>query len=142
MEGKNFFGGRATVRPLLVTDQPASRPEVRARISSPRGEMAVLADGTTPIRHLAYLELRPGMPRGNHYHKLRHEYFYLISGELTLHLADLDSGASASVQMSTGDLAYIGPGIAHVLKPGHAGQGVEFAAEVFDLTDVYPHALL
>jgi mannose-6-phosphate isomerase-like protein (cupin superfamily) len=142
MAAQSFFGGRATVKTLLVTDTPASRAEIVARLQSPRGEMAVLTDGTIPLRHLSYLEFRPAMFRGNHFHKLRHEYFYLIQGELTLVMADLASGERASVQMRTGDLAYITPGIAHVLNPATPGHAVEYAAEPFDLSDVYPHQLL
>jgi mannose-6-phosphate isomerase-like protein (cupin superfamily) len=142
MQAQSFFGGRATVKPLLVTDTPANRDEVLARIQSPRGEMAVLTDGATPLRHLSYLELRPAMLRGNHFHKLRHEFFYLIHGELKLTLAEITSGERTSVQLRAGDLATIHPGIAHVLNPLTAGHGIEYAAEPFDLTDVYPHPLL
>jgi len=142
MEAQSFFGGRATVKSLLVTDTPANRAEVLARLQSPRGEMAVLTDGTTPLHHLSYLELRPAMLRGNHFHKLRHEFFYLIHGELTLVLSDIATGERASAKMRAGDLAYITPGIAHVLNPTTAGHSVEYAAEPFDLTDVYPHQLL
>src|SRR5688572_29639501 len=136
MQAKSFFGGRATVKSLLVTDQPASRPEVCARITSPRGELAVLTDGTTPIRHLSYLELRPGMIRGNHFHKQRREWFYLISGELTLTLADVNAAPEKTVvQLHAGDLVYITPEIAHALNPTTQGHAVEFAAEPFDLKD-------
>ena len=142
MQAQSFFGGRATVKPLLVTDTPANRAEVLARIQSPRGEMAVLTDGTQPLRHLSYLEFRPAMLRGNHFHKLRHEFFYLIQGELTLLLSDIASGERTSVQMRSGDLAFITPEIAHTLNPLTPGHGIEYAAEPFDLTDVYPHQLL
>jgi oxalate decarboxylase/phosphoglucose isomerase-like protein (cupin superfamily) len=141
MQAQSFFGGRATVKSLLVTDQPANRSETCARIQSQRGEMAVLTDGYTPIRHLAYIELRPGMLRGNHFHKLRHEYCYLIAGELTLTLSDISSGEKALIPMRAGDLAYISPGIAHVLHPTSPGQALEYAAEPFDLSDVFPHQI-
>ncbi|MGZ8920903.1 MAG: cupin domain-containing protein [Limisphaerales bacterium] len=141
MQARSYLGGRATVKSLLVTDQPATRAEVCARILSPRGEMAVLTDGSTPLRHLSYLEFRQGMLRGNHYHKLRHEYCYLISGELTLTLADIGTGEKAVVQMRTGDLAYVTPGIAHALNPTATGHAVEYAAEPFDLADVFPHQI-
>lgn len=142
MEVKTFFGGRATVKSLLVTDRPANRPEVCARINSPRGELAVLTDGTVPIRHLSYLELRPGMVRGNHFHKQRREFFYLISGELSLTLADIGSGEKAVVELRPGDLVYVTPGIAHALNPVAQGHGIEFAAEPFDLADVFPQQLV
>lgn len=82
------------------------------------------------------------MLRGNHYHKLRHEYLYLIAGELTLHLADLSTSETTSFAMGAGDLAYITPGIIHTLNPITPGHALEYAAEPFDQTDVYPHALL
>ena len=142
MDAKSFLGGRVVVKPLLVTDQPARRPEVCARIRSPRGELAVLTDGATPIRHLSYVELCPAMLRGNHYHKLRHEYFYVIAGELTLHLADHVTAETTSIQMCAGDLAYITPGIVHTLNPLTPGHALEYAAEPFDVSDVYLHTLL
>ena len=142
MEAKTFFGGRVIVKSLLVTDQPANRAEVCARLLSPRGELAVLTDGSIPIRHLSYVELRPEMVRGNHYHKLRHEYFYVIDGDLTLQLQDVSSGEAATVAIRAGDLAFIQPGIAHAMKPLNAGHGIEFAAEAFDLSDVYSYPLL
>lgn len=141
MEAQSFFGGRAFVKSLLVTDQPAPRSEICARILSPRGEMAVLTDGAKPIRHLAYIELRPGMLRGNHYHKLRHEYCYLIAGELALTLLEIESGEKVVVQMRTGDMAFISPQIAHALNPTIQGYAVEYAAEPFDVADVFPQQI-
>ena len=139
---KSYFDGRATIKSLLVTDQAANRAEICARINSPRGELAVLTDGNVPIRHLSYLEMRPGMIRGNHFHKLRQEYFYLISGDIELTLADLSSGQKVSVRISTGDLVYIQPGVAHAFNPTSPGHAVEFAPQPFDLTDVFPHQLI
>jgi oxalate decarboxylase/phosphoglucose isomerase-like protein (cupin superfamily) len=129
--------GKVLVRPLLVTDQPAGRAEVQARLLSPGGELAVLADGVTPIQHLAYVELREGKPRGNHYHKLRHETVYLIAGELEMHLQDIATGERATAVMRVGDIARIAPGIAHAFVPGTAGHALEFAPEPFDGGDVY-----
>ena len=142
MEAKIFFGGRATVKSLQVTDRPADRAEICARLSSPRGELAVLTDGSTPIRHLCYVELRAGQVRGNHFHKLRHEYFYVIAGNLAVQLQDVSAKESASVELQAGDMLLIKPGIAHALNPLKDGHALEYAAEPFDLADVYPHALI
>lgn len=142
MEAKSYFTGRALVKSLPVTDQAANRSEVCSRISSPRGDLAVLTDGAIPIRHLAYIELRPSMIRGNHFHKLRHEYCYLISGEVVLTLEDVTSGEKVTVPMQAGDMAQIPPGIAHAFNPTVPGHAVEFAAESFDIADVYPHRLV
>jgi mannose-6-phosphate isomerase-like protein (cupin superfamily) len=138
---KSFFGGLVEIKPLLLTDKPASRPEVRARISTPKGEMAVLADTGQIIRHLAYLEFIPGVRRGDHYHKLRHESFYLISGNLSLLLEEIASGAKAHLELEPGDFATIHPGVVHTFVPRSSGQGLEFAAEPFDASDVYPHPI-
>ena len=142
MEAQSYFGGRATVKSLLVTDRPAERTEICARLSSPRGELAVLTDGSTPLRHLCYVELRTGMVRGNHFHKLRHEYFYVIAGNLAVELQEISTNESASVELRPGDMLYIKPGIAHALNPLCDGHALEYAAEPFDLADVYPHTLI
>jgi oxalate decarboxylase/phosphoglucose isomerase-like protein (cupin superfamily) len=103
----------------------------------PGGELTVLTDGTIPIRHLSYVELREGKLRGNHYHKLRHETFYVISGELELRLQDLATGEGASIIMRTGDLARLDPEVVHTFVPAKSGHALEFAPEHFDATDVY-----
>jgi oxalate decarboxylase/phosphoglucose isomerase-like protein (cupin superfamily) len=132
-----FFQGKVQVRPLLVTDQPANREEVVARLLSPGGELTVLTDGTVPIRHLNYVELRDGKLRGNHYHKLRHETFYVIAGELELRVQDVPTGERASITMRAGDAARIDPGVVHIFVPIKSGHALEFAPEPFDATDVY-----
>jgi oxalate decarboxylase/phosphoglucose isomerase-like protein (cupin superfamily) len=142
MEVKIYFDGRATVKSLPLTDQPANRAEICARISSPRGELAVLTDGTVPIRHLSYLEMRPGMIRGNHFHKLRQEYFYLISGNISLSLSDVATGQTVALEIQPGDMVYIQPGVAHAFNPLTPGHAVEYAAQPFDFSDVFPHQLV
>ena len=142
MEARTFFGGRAWIKPLQVIDQPAQRTEVCARLASPRGELVVLTDGADPIRHLAYVELKAGMLRGNHYHKLRHETFYLIQGEVTVTMGDIATGETETAQMRGGDMAYFDPCIAHAFRPSIGGHGIEYAPEPFDTGDVYPHQLV
>jgi uncharacterized RmlC-like cupin family protein len=141
MQPKSFFGGKVEIKALLLTDQPATRPEVRARLSSTKGEMAVLADTGQVIRHLAYLELRPGQRRGDHFHKIRREYLYLISGESSMLLEEIDTHSKATVKIVPGDLVFLQPGVAHAFLPLSAGQAVEFAAEPFDPSDVFPHPI-
>jgi oxalate decarboxylase/phosphoglucose isomerase-like protein (cupin superfamily) len=132
-----FFNGKVQVRPLLVTDQPAGRKETLARLLSPGGELTVLTDGTVPIRHLSYVELREGKARGNHYHKLRHETFYVISGEVELRIQDLATSERIAITMRPGDLACIDPEIVHTFLPITSGHALEFASEPFDAGDVY-----
>jgi quercetin dioxygenase-like cupin family protein len=132
-----FFNGKVEVRSLLVTDQPACRKDILARLLSPGGELTVLTDGASPILHLNYVELREGKPRGNHYHKLRHETFYVIAGELELRIQDLATSERISIIMRPGDLARIDPEIVHTFVPITPGHALEFAPEPFDASDVY-----
>jgi hypothetical protein len=137
-----LFGGKVKVRALTVTDKPAERTEVQARLLSPGGELVVLFDGVHPIQHLGYLELIAGKPRGNHYHKLRNESLYLISGEVELHLRDRATDERSMVLLQTGDLAQIAPEVSHVWLPRIAGAAIEFAPEMFDAADVYRDLLI
>ena len=137
----SYFGGKLWIKPLIVTDQPATRSEVRARLKFPNGELAVLGDGKTPIHHLSYVELKQGMGRGNHFHKLRHEYFYLISGDARMIFENIASREQHSALLHPGDLVFIEPEIAHVFIPHQSGHAIEYAAEPFDATDVYRYPL-
>src|SRR4051794_10397711 len=141
MKTKMFLNGKLEIRTLETADQPAKRADVQARLLSPGGELAVLADGKTAIRHLAYVELREGMPRGNHYHKVRHEYLYMIAGETEVHVQDISTGRAEKVLLEVGDLALIHPNVAHAFLPRSSGHALEFAAESFDGADVYRHVL-
>lgn len=139
---ETFFNGKLRLKPLLVTDQPANRPETIARLLSPGGELAVLADGINAIRHLGYVELRAGKARGNHYHKLRHESFYIIGGELDLHAQDMRTGERVKTVMRRGDFASIDPEIVHTFIPLSDGHALEFAPETFEASDVYRVVLI
>lgn len=137
MATRKLLGERVTIMTLPLTDQPTSREQPRARLLTPKGELAVLTDNLSPVMHLAYVQLLPGMPRGNHYHKLRHEQFYLISGSVELQLLDLSTGEQPSARMEPGDLAFIAPSVAHCFLPLAEGHALEFAPEPFDAADVY-----
>src|ERR1051325_6354023 len=129
---RSTLGGRVQIQSLVCVEQPAGRSEARARIITPGGELAVLTDGKSPILHLAYVELRTGKVRGNHFHKQRHESFYLIAGEVELYLKDLSTGEEARTVLRAGDLSMVEPEIVHAFSPLSSGHGVEFAPEAFD----------
>src|SRR5207244_7219783 len=72
MTESTFLSGKVLRRSLPVV-QPASgsgAPSLK-RLLLPQGELAQFYDGEEPIRYLAYIELRPGVVRGNHYHKVK-----------------------------------------------------------------------
>jgi uncharacterized cupin superfamily protein len=116
----------------LEPDAPALR-----RILLPQGELAQFYNADEGIRYIAFIELLPGQVRGNHYHKVKVELVYVVRGEVLLSVADIDSSASASVVLRTGDLAGIRVGIAHALRPMEPGQAIEFSSARFDPADIH-----
>src|SRR5215813_11994312 len=92
-----LLGGKVTKRPLPIV-APSSTPDSHTlkRLMLPQGELAQLYDGDEGIRYIAQIELQAGSVRGNHYHKVKQEWVYVISGELTLIVEDLESKARES----------------------------------------------
>jgi mannose-6-phosphate isomerase-like protein (cupin superfamily) len=139
MDIRSFLKGKVQIKSLPVVTPPDGGMTEPRRISLSRGELAVLTDGQIPITHLAYVELKDRALRGNHFHKLRHEYFYLIAGQAELWVQDLATNERTNELLKAGDLAFIEPNIAHAFIPHSAGHGLEFAREKFDPADVYKH---
>ncbi len=122
--------------PSLSAPPKAGAPLLK-RLCLPQGELAQFYDGDEPIRYMAFLELRPGCPRGNHYHKLKEERLYVIQGEISLVVQDILEPKRDAIPLRAGDLALIRTGIAHALLADTPGQAVEFSAARFDLADTY-----
>ena len=87
-----FLGGRVIKRSLPVV-RPPFNPDAPAlkRLLLPQGELAQFYDGEEPMRYLAYIELQAGAVRGNHYHKIKEEWIYMIRGEAGLVIEDVES---------------------------------------------------
>src|ERR1041384_3574955 len=132
-----FLAGRVVKRTLPLLSAPPSPEAPRLkRLMLPQGELAHFYDGPEGIQYLAFLDLRAGTVRGNHYHKVKHELLYLISGEVLLVVQDLESKDRASLSLQAGDLATIPTGIAHAIETRHAGHAIEFSPARFDAADV------
>src|SRR5215467_11047121 len=89
-----LLGGKVTKCTLPVV-QPSPTPDSRIlkRLMLPQGELAQFYDGDEGIRYIAQIELQAGSIRGNHFHKVKREWIYIMSGELTLIVEDLESKA-------------------------------------------------
>jgi quercetin dioxygenase-like cupin family protein len=111
------------------------------RLLLPQGELAQFYDSDDPVRYIAYVELRPGTVRGNHYHRIKEELVYLILGEIVLLVEEVDSKARESIRLKAGELAVIQPGIAHALRVVKAGHAVECSKTRFEATDSYRYPL-
>ncbi len=108
----------------------------------PQGELAQFYDGDEGIRYIAQIELQAGSVRGNHYHKIKQEWIYMMSGEVMLLVEDLETKARENVLLLAGDLVFIQTGVVHALQVTKSGQAIEFSTSRFDPADIYRHKLL
>ncbi len=134
-----LFSGRVKKRrlPVFPGPPPPDAPLLK-RLILPQGQLAQFWDGSEPIHYLAYLELLSDSVRGNHYHLLKRELIYVVSGELSVSLQDTQSRVREKLALGAGELGMIAPGIAHAyltMAPGHA---VEFSSAPFNAKDLYP----
>src|SRR5438876_1722495 len=116
---------------------PAGKEPALKRVMLPQGELAQFHDSEEGIRYIASIELKAGTVRGNHYHKIKREYIYVLSGEVLLVLAELESRARETLEIKGGDLILIEPGIVHALQVKQTGRAVEFSPNRFDPSDTY-----
>lgn len=137
-----FLSGKVLKRTLPVLKDPAGAGALTAkRLLLSQGELAQFYDADDPVRYIAFIELREGGIRGNHYHKKREEFVYFIQGEAVLAVEDIASGARDTLQLAAGDLAILQPGVAHAFRPLKPGQAIEFSKLRFDPNDTYRHPL-
>ena len=138
-----YLAGKVTRLSLPVfEDARAGEALTLKRLLLPQGELAQFYDDDEPIRYLAFLELRAGGVRANHYHKIKRELIYLIAGELLLIVEDIGSRERVSLTLRPGDLAAIQPGIAHALQTTVPGQAIEFSRTRFERADIHRFPLV
>ena len=85
MKDTSYLSGRVWKRVLPTFDAappPGTTGPLRMRL--PQGELAQFYDDPQGIHYLAFIELKEGTKRGNHFHRIKEEYIYLLSGELVL----------------------------------------------------------
>src|SRR5579864_3907910 len=101
---RTFLGGKVRKLTLPVIEgRPAGTAPPLKRLLLDQGELAQFYTGEEGMRYLAFVELRAGAVRGNHYHKIKKEWIYVISGELSLVLEDIASGMRDQFMMACGD---------------------------------------
>jgi quercetin dioxygenase-like cupin family protein len=142
MSNSTFFSGKVQKLslPFVSLPPPADAPHLK-RLPLAQGELAQFHDGEEGARYIAYIELLTGAIRGNHYHKIKNEWTYVISGRLQLLLEDITTHERASLTMQSGDLAFVAPGVAHALRTLEPGGAVEFSPLQFNAGDIYPFRL-
>ena len=142
MSESTSLNGKVFKRSLPVVEpQNAAGSPTLKRLLLPQGELAQFFDGEEPIRYLAYIELRSGSARGNHFHKVKAEWIYLLSGEAMLLLEDIETKEQGIVSLKVGDLAFVQTGIAHAIQVIQPGQAIEFSNARFDAQDIYRYPI-
>lgn len=115
------------IRTLLRGKVKITAPK---RLFLDKGELAEIYNSQETVKHIAYIEFPRGKTRGGHYHT-RHEYFYIIRGEMELEIADSGTGVLEKIKVKEGDLISIPPRIAHQFKTIKAGHSIEFSNDCF-----------
>ena len=137
-----LLGGRLVVQRLpIVVGPPGPEAPRLKRLKLAQGELAHVYDGPEGINYIAFIELREGGFRGNHFHKHKKEFLYILEGEILLVVEDMATKARDSVSVGVGDLAVISTEIAHAFRPVKPGRAIEFAPARFDAADAYPYSL-
>ena len=70
------------------------------RLILSQGELAQVYDADEGIRYIACIELTEGSVRGNHYHKVKSEWIYLLSGQTDLLVKDIGSSKTARLTLA------------------------------------------
>jgi hypothetical protein len=125
----------------VISGRPGPDAPILKRLLLPQGELAQVHDSDDGIRYLAVIETRMGSVRGNHYHKVKEEWIYVLQGELLVLVEDIQTNERASVPSRTGDLLRIQTGIAHLLRTVEPGQAIEFSRARFSAADIFSFSL-
>jgi uncharacterized cupin superfamily protein len=120
---------------VIEGNPPDSAPRLK-RLALPQGELAHFSDGEK-IDYIAFVELRLGGIRGNHYHQKKEEAVYIIRGEMLLFIQDIQTRERAALTLQAGDLAVVPTQIAHAYQTTRPGDAVEFSRAKFDAADVH-----
>lgn len=131
----------AIVRTLPI-QQGGIAPPSGGRVVTGAGELTQLIAGNI-FRHLAYLEFKAsGAPRGNHYHRVKHEFVYVMSGHLEVVSVNLDTNEKQTITMRAGDLLESPPMNAHVFIAKEDTMALEFAAQPYNPEDTIPYKVV
>lgn len=112
--------------------------DAERRVFSSKGELAQIINGTIAIRHLVYWDLdspRSGQTRGNHYHKVKTEQCYVLTGELEVTVVDRETSERKILTVNGGDRIKIAPGVAHSFRSKGYAQVLELLQSSYDAAD-------
>jgi len=114
------------------------------RLFSPKGELAQIINGTMTIQHLVYWDLdssKSGQARGNHYHKVKTESCYVLTGELEVTVLDRATSERKTLIVRAGDRITVAPGVAHSFRSKGYAQALELLPTPYDAADTVAYSL-
>jgi mannose-6-phosphate isomerase-like protein (cupin superfamily) len=135
-------GVTAKVSVRRLPDVAPPIPQGGGRIVTAAGELAQIVNGES-YRYLAFLEFQPdpNAPRGNHYHAQKTEHLYIVDGLVRAAYRDLDTGETAEVDLTAGDLVVVRPRCAHAYIALEQSHAVEFSPLTYDSADTIAYVL-
>jgi mannose-6-phosphate isomerase-like protein (cupin superfamily) len=143
MDEAEYLGGKVRWSRLPEFEGvPAPGAATIRKLRLPQGDLVQLIQGGAGAKYLAWVELKPGTVRGNHYHLRKDEHYYQLSGEVEWCVEDRDTGERASFRMGSGELLRLLPGVVHAVRPLTPGQAIEWAPEPLDPADTFRSPLL
>lgn len=122
----------------IITIPTGGVDDAERRVFSSKGELAQIINGTTAIQHLVYWDLdspRSGQTRGNHYHKVKAEQCYVLTGELEVTVVDRETSERKILTVKGGDRINIAPSVAHSFRSKGYAQVLELLPTPYDAAD-------
>ena len=81
------------------------------------------------VNLIGIVDFKTGNPvRGNHYHKVKDEFFYLLQGKINAYFMDKDSAEIAHHIIECGTLIHIKPCCVHAFTAIENGYAIEYCS--------------
>jgi len=106
-----------------------------------RGHIRDLLPPDVSVRHVGLITSAAGSVRGNHYHRSKDEWFFLVYGKATAAFRDSD-GDLHSFVMEGGDRAFVPRGVTHSYFFHEESSLLDLGTETFDPLDVVHDEIL
>jgi hypothetical protein len=137
----SFLGGKAIRRVLPVISAPSPQMPLLKRLMLSQGELDQFYDAEQGIHYIVAIELRANCIRGNHFHRQKEEWVYVVQGGLIVEAVDTETNERASFTLGPGGLSIVRPGVAHAYRTTRPGLAIEFSPTRFSATDTHSYVL-
>lgn len=123
-KSKNF-----EIRKLPVYDETHSGEKELISIHSNHKGSLIRLSVDQNINMIGIVDFTVGKPvRGNHYHTVKDEYFYLLSGKLNGYFKNHSDSEVEHHIIESGTLIHIKPGCIHAFSAIENGFGIEYCS--------------